>query len=1212
MSPVAQQGFTYCLEWNCVLAVPSASVSEKASIKEKGDSVIVIDSDSDGEKDLSARRNHAHLQASVPQSVIQARPSHRPASIGRPTSVGLPTSGTRPGSAGRPLSSGGQGLSGKPPPLTVVPVSSNKPTRTTATVTPLSQSASTMTVTSGNSSSNNAMSTTRTSSFAAALRKLAKKATDIHDEPVSDTSPSSASRNSTPSHSSKSSHIIPTPHMIPTSTPPVVTIAPTQTANHGLDSKREHEHHHHHRRPASSERHHMRPPSESSHSSSSHAIHSSLWNSKDSSAGPHRWDEKPVAQLASTPDEVPRGFHPYRHAEELHKALPPTHMQYDPTGTSVFPAGYPYHPAFLPPSHMQLSHLRLDEHYDRYGYPGIRPHFLPISSHHGLPMHHPSMHHLLGVRHPMDLSLQSSHLQAASMGSHHLLAIDREKMLLEHREREKLAEEVRREEREKEREREERETERIRAAAAHERHRPRSRDEDRHYHSSKEPPPAHLKESHSNHHNHRVSHHNADMNVHMAHQHHRVKEEKWTPKPADYRKEMTDGHSVSPHYRNSYLTTHDSVSKNDHRTSDERSMREHLLRQERHVAKRHEREKSNSEHMRKAPLRVDIPTSKPPPLISPSKPNHEDILRQKFYDRRTVNHVHQVANQYEYDRLPPNNIEPSALSSKRVQSNHESLSRSPHMNNSEAERIVTPAEKPRNPLKLDRPSVATDYPYDYRKQRNSEFVPQPINNFTRSWMIPSDHNVISKLDLEEKKRQESRQIGIYFTSDSESDSEEDVEDKKERYRTKMEKISSKSCFPLDRSKAKMNLFQTVGLVTQRKKEALKSQKRMKRRQLLQEDCLCPAKKAKIEEPRPGLPSPLPITNADFEREPDYKSKCQFFSGLSLEVVLPERRKAMDKEQSIILAYRAKRKENEDKQKENEQNLKLEVSKKKMEPVAADATQTVQLNKLESEVDGRISTSSPHRASAASPVVSNPSPLLQIAPPRDHKTSHSVDSQYSQGLIHGKMPHEKAVGSIRHKSNNVVREIKKEPYDTEPRATLNYGTDLFRHSPSITSAKPKTLAENFVQEFHQSVLRTTQEALANQKSGQNSVVYHPRAESPKTKRRETVINLSTQQAPSSASSQQAEKHAQKEQEMDVCRSEEASFKWPGLEVLMEAYRRHINEHNMEKAILCEQISKLKAHNSELMKLAGQVQSKKQELLKRFQRIQNTAARICTVA
>ncbi|XP_071958871.1 uncharacterized protein [Antedon mediterranea] len=82
------------------------SVNENSKIKEKGESVIVIDSDSDSEKDLAARRSHAHLQASVPQSVIQARPSQRPASVGRPVSVGLPTSGTRPGSAGRPQSSG--------------------------------------------------------------------------------------------------------------------------------------------------------------------------------------------------------------------------------------------------------------------------------------------------------------------------------------------------------------------------------------------------------------------------------------------------------------------------------------------------------------------------------------------------------------------------------------------------------------------------------------------------------------------------------------------------------------------------------------------------------------------------------------------------------------------------------------------------------------------------------------------------------------------------------------------------------------------------------------------------------------------------------------------------------------------------------------------------------------------------------------------------
>ena len=64
---------------------------------------------------------------------------------------------------------------GKPPPLNMVsPVA--KIQRTTATVPPMNQVSPSSSITSVNS--NNAMSATRASSFAAALRKLAKQAGD--------------------------------------------------------------------------------------------------------------------------------------------------------------------------------------------------------------------------------------------------------------------------------------------------------------------------------------------------------------------------------------------------------------------------------------------------------------------------------------------------------------------------------------------------------------------------------------------------------------------------------------------------------------------------------------------------------------------------------------------------------------------------------------------------------------------------------------------------------------------------------------------------------------------------------------------------------------------------------------------------------------------------------------------------------------------------
>lgn len=76
----------------------------------------------------------------------------------------------------------GMGQGSKPPPLTMVSPA-GKLSRTTATVPPLSQVSPSSSVTSiGN---NAAMNATRTSSFAAALRKLAKQAGDTAGNPLS-------------------------------------------------------------------------------------------------------------------------------------------------------------------------------------------------------------------------------------------------------------------------------------------------------------------------------------------------------------------------------------------------------------------------------------------------------------------------------------------------------------------------------------------------------------------------------------------------------------------------------------------------------------------------------------------------------------------------------------------------------------------------------------------------------------------------------------------------------------------------------------------------------------------------------------------------------------------------------------------------------------------------------------------------------------------
>ncbi len=231
----------------------------------RNESVIVIDSDSDGEREHASSHCHGN-----PDSVQSSLSPKSGSSNSRPASAGAPSHGA------------------KPPPLTVVTAGGSKTTRTTATVTPLNQSASTVTVTSANST-NHAMAATRTSSFAAALRKLAKHANDNGPEEHSPrVSPVSMNRSTASTPSTKNFHFGPSPLVVPTSTPPVVTIAPTHSNNSSVMSEQRRlsqdlDRHGHHN---SSEQHNS-----SRHSAEAGTGPNSIWRSKGSpGAGPRRLD----------------------------------------------------------------------------------------------------------------------------------------------------------------------------------------------------------------------------------------------------------------------------------------------------------------------------------------------------------------------------------------------------------------------------------------------------------------------------------------------------------------------------------------------------------------------------------------------------------------------------------------------------------------------------------------------------------------------------------------------------------------------------------------------------------------------------------------------------------------------------------------------------------------------------------------------------------
>ncbi|KAI8480337.1 Protein of unknown function (DUF3736) [Branchiostoma belcheri] len=291
----------------------------------------------------------------------------------------------------------------KPPPLTMVAT----PTHPTSSVSPLHQRTlgGAPSVTAGSSSHNGGAS-----SFAAALRKLAKQATDppapgsvpehVPSPPrVGSHSPAAAKPPSRQGSSSLTGHQSSSPRIG----------AALSYSNAGERRK-------------SSER----PPSRerSSHSSkSSDSNHLPAVKTEKVTPGPSTGQQRttPASQssdlgvphsrpiphhigleeMSNHTSSSPRGFQPYR-PEDIRHALP-IPFGFDMASAPTYHST-PYHPALFAGTPFPHPAFRLEDHYEQYRLAGLRAPFMPVPPPHSafLPGHPPpglpiSMH---GIRYP--------------------------------------------------------------------------------------------------------------------------------------------------------------------------------------------------------------------------------------------------------------------------------------------------------------------------------------------------------------------------------------------------------------------------------------------------------------------------------------------------------------------------------------------------------------------------------------------------------------------------------------------------------------------------------------------------------------------------------------------------------------------------------------------------------------------------------------------
>uniref|UniRef100_A0A8B9I4I9 Gse1 coiled-coil protein n=1 Tax=Anser brachyrhynchus TaxID=132585 RepID=A0A8B9I4I9_9AVES len=854
-------------------------------------------------------------------------------------------------------------------------------TRTTATVSPLTPSPLNGSLVPNGSpaaSSTLSVQAAPSSSFAAALRKLAKQAEEprgssisSESSPVSSPATNHSSPASTPKRGPMGPIIVPPGgHSVP-STPPVVTIAPTKTVNGVWRSEgRQQEAGSRGSSSSSSRERLISEPPLAQEKAGGPSVPSHLLGTpysfglppssvvQDSRFPPLNL-QRPVHHVvppSAVTEDYLRSFRPYHTAEDLRmSSLPPLGL--DPATAAAY-----YHPSYL--THHPFPHpaFRMD---DSYCLSALRSPFYPLPAPGSLPPLHPSaMHlHLSGVRYPAELSHSSlSALQSERISSlaaerlqmdEELRQREREREREREKEREREADREREKEREREREREkelerEREKEREREL---ERQRERAREKELSMVKAMEGPFLPMAELHG------LRGHPAEERgkpseplapgraeklkdsvlptpkpiQHPLHQppasHHPVpslipnhnvfplpgssaatallihrtnEEEKWLARQRRLRQEKEDRQSQVSEFRQQVLEQHLDMGR-----APSQPEPEHRPENPRSGPSRHEPSiREPGQHF-----------GGPPPLISP-KPQHHPITTSLWNPvslmesppdppRRLPEphalHGHPAPFEPSRQGIPLVKVERVFCPEKLEDGarKREALEKYPpprepgapeHGGFAHAPFLAELEKSTQSILSQQRPPLAPAAPFGEAAKPSSPYrAPPPRAQdpmYIYDEFVQQHRRLVSKLDLEERRRREAREKGYYYDLDDSCDDSDE-----EEVRAHLRCVAEQPPLKLDTSSEKLEFLQLFGLTTQQQKEELLSQKRRKRRRMLRERSPSPPTvQNKRRTPSPRLPLSTRYSPDEMNNSPNFEEKKRFLTIFNLTHISADKRK----------------------------------------------------------------------------------------------------------------------------------------------------------------------------------------------------------------------------------------------------------------------------------------------------------------------------------
>uniref|UniRef100_A0AAY4B4J9 Genetic suppressor element-like domain-containing protein n=1 Tax=Denticeps clupeoides TaxID=299321 RepID=A0AAY4B4J9_9TELE len=1112
-------------------------------------------------------------------------------------------------------------------------------TRNTATVSPLTPNALNGSVV----ANGNAAPQSAHSGFAAALRKLAKQA----EEPRG---PSSISSESSPVSSPATNHSSPVstpkrgpvgPVMVPPgghsvpSTPPVVTIAPTKTVN-GLwrsegrqvrvscpvanrDSAPQQEKGVHALPP-----HLMGSPFALGLPSSTAMPDPRLQALNLQRQLPH------MVAVGGVGEEYLRGFRPYTGSEDLR--VPPLSLGLDPSAAAVA-AAY-FHSGYLP--HPSLGAYRLDE---ALCLSALRSPFYQPPAGGALSLHPSALHlPLPGVRYPGDLThpsltaLQAERLQMED----ELRQRERERERERERDRERVREKERERERELEREREkEREREREREV---DRQKERCREKEiqavkaleRHYlnemHSLRPPPEDRAKlaerlDKPKESHNLptpkplQPSHYPLGSPLHPVPPHgghygpgtggipgglagpvmlrHGGEEERWLSRQRRHLKEKEERQGQVSDFRQQVLEQQLELS----RPGDGGETREG--------------QRPSSKHHEGGNRDLPLHLGAPPPLISP-KSHQRDHPVPANRDHPApppttlwspACHINSSSESRRSCKppTPPTRPPPGLSKSDRA----EELSRPrefqerfpPRRGHSILEHgmFLAELEKSAQTL-LNQQRVSLSVPSQYGDQKRVPSPSRSLQGPSRTGPDPmllydevlqQHRKLVSKLDLEAKRKREAREKGYYYDLDDSYD-----ESDEEEVKAHLRRVSEQPPLKLDESTEKLAFLSVVGLTTLSKRDAVLQQKRRKRRRMLRERSRSPpVLPAKRQAPAPP-PLATHFTAEEMDLTPELEDKKRFLNAFNLSHVSQQQRRENKKVMELLEAIKQK-------------TVTLDTLRHNTHtpcsspPVlAVDSTQS-----SPSHTNGTQHSNSPSPTSSNNPI--RPSDVTK------HTDPHRPQSE----AVRAKEPPPLAPLPDKARASEGFY-CKKPPL--HPKASLPHPKD----APPSLNGRPRPWesfsAELFAQHFHQSVLQSTQRSLEKHKDGapgvsepnhklDSSVHYNaPDLQGPPNRVPHPQTNghsllPAPGRDPSRAQEEQSGEDSEEEEEDDEDEDVSPAPRWKGIEGIFHMYHEYMEERCIEQQVLQSQCRRLEAQHYSLSVTAEQLSHKLGELLAQKQRL-----------